>query len=87
MQYLDAISKMTEWSICFQGKPFSITVIQVYALTSNAQAAERFYEDLQDLLELTPKKDVFFIIGDWNAEVQSQEIYGVMGKFCLGVQN
>ena len=61
--------------ICFQGKPFSITVIQVYALTSNAEEAEveRFYEDLQDLSELTPKKDVFFFRGDWNAKVGSQE--------------
>ena len=74
-------------SVRFQGKPFSITVIQVYALTSNAQAAERFYEDLQDLLELTPKKDVLFIIGDWNAIVKSQEIPGVMGIFGLGIQN
>ena len=66
MQYLDAISKMTEWfiSVHFQGKPFNITVIQVYALTSNAEEAEQFYEDLQDLLELTPQKDVLFIIGD-----------------------
>ena len=65
MQYLDAISKMTEWSICFQSKPFDITVIQVYAPTSNAEEAEveQFYEDLQELLELTPKKDVLFIIG------------------------
>ena len=60
-------------SVRFQGKPFSITVIQVYAPTSNAEEAERFYEDLQDLLELTPKKDVLFIIGDWNAKVGSQE--------------
>ena len=69
----------------FQGKPFNITVIQVYAPTSNAEEAEveRFYEDLQDLLELTPKRDVFFIIGDWNAKVGSQET----GKFGLGVQN
>ena len=76
-------------SISFQGKPFNITVIQVYALTSNAEEAEveRFYEDLQDLLEPTPKKDVFFIIGDWNAEVGSQKIPGVTGKFGLGVQN
>ena len=76
-------------SVCFQGKPFNITVIQVYAPTSNAEAAEvdQFYEDLQDLLELTPKKDVFFIIGDWNAKVGSQETPGVMGKFGLGVQN
>ena len=70
----------------FQGKPFTITVIQVYALTSNAEV-ERFYEDLQDLLELTPKKDVLFIIGDWNAKVGSQEIPGVTGKFGLAVQN
>ena len=76
-------------SVCFQGKPFNITVIQVYALTSNAEEAEveRFYEDLQDLLELTPKKDVLFIIGDWNAKVGSQETPGVAGKFGLGVQN
>ena len=73
----------------FQGKPFSITVIQVYALTSNAEEAEVewFYEDLQDLLELTPQKDVLFIIGDWNAKVGSQETPGVTGKFGLGVQN
>ena len=72
-----------------QGKPFSITVIQVYAPTSNAEEAEVewFYKDLQDLLELTPKKDVLFIIGDWNAKVGSQEISGVTGKFGLGVQN
>ena len=76
-------------SVCFQGKLFNITVIQVYAPTSNAEEAEveQFYEDLQDLLELTPKKDVFFIIGDWNAKVGSQETPGVMGKFGLGVQN
>ena len=76
-------------SVRFQGKPFSITVIQVYALTSNAEEAEVewFYENLQDLLELTPKKDVLFIIGDWNAKVGSQEIPGVTGKFGLGVQN
>ena len=76
MQYLDAISKMTEIiSICFQGKPFNIMVIQVCAPTSSAEEAEveQFYEDLQDLLELTPKKDVLFIIGDWNAKVGSQE--------------
>ena len=72
MQYLDAVSKTTEWSVCFQGKPFNITVIQVYAPTSNAEETERFYEDLQDLLELTHKKDVLFIIGDWNAKVWSQ---------------
>ena len=76
-------------SVCFQGKPFSITVIQVYALTSNTEEAEveRFYEDLPDLLELTPKKYVLFIIGDWNAKVGSQEIPIVTGKFGLGVQN
>jgi len=76
-------------SICFQGKPFNITVIQVYAPTSNAEEAEveRFYEDLQDLLELTPKKDVLFIIGDWNVKIGSQETPGVTGKFGLGVQN
>ena len=73
-------------SVPFQGKPFSITVIQVYAPTSNAEV-EWFYEDLQDLLELTSKKDVLFIIGDWNAKVGSQEIPGLMGKFGLGVQN
>ena len=72
----------------FQGKAFNITVIQVYALTSNAEEAEVewFYEDLQDLLELTPKKDVLFNIGDWNAKVGSQETSGVTGKFSLGVQ-
>ena len=76
-------------SIRFQGKTFNITVIQVYALTSNAEEAEveQFYENLQDLLELTPKKDVLFIIGDWNAKVRSQETSGVTGKFGLGVQN
>ena len=76
-------------SVHFQGKPFNITVIQVYAPRSNAEEAEVewFYEDLQDLLELTPKKDVLFIIGDWNAKVASQEITGVTGKFGLGVQN
>ena len=68
-------------SLRFQGKPFNITVIQVYVPTSNAEEAEQFYEDLQDLLELTPKKDVLFIIGDWNARVRSQEIPGVTGKF------
>ena len=72
-------------SVCFQGKPFNITVIQVYAPTSNAEEAEveRFYEDLQDLLELTHKRDVLFIIGDWNAKVGTQEIYVVTGKFDL----
>ena len=76
-------------SVHFQGKPFSMTVIQVYVPTSNAKEAEveRFYEDLQDLLELTPKKDVLFIIGGWNAKVGSQEIPGVIGKFGLGVWN
>ena len=71
----------------FQGKPFNITVIQVYSLTSNAEEAEveRFYEDLQDFLELTPKKDILYIIGDWNAKVGSQETPGVTGKFGLGV--
>ena len=89
MQYLDAISKMTEWSICFQGKPFSITVILVYVPNTNAEEAEAewFHEDLQDLLELTPKKDVLLIIGDWNAKVGSEEIPGATGKFGLGVQN
>ena len=76
-------------SVRFQGKPFNITVIQVYAPTSNAEEAEveRFYEDLQYLLELTAKKDVLFIIRNWNAKVESQEIPGVTGKFGLGVQN
>ena len=76
-------------SVRFQGKPFNITVIQVNAPTSNAEEAEveQFYEDLQDLLELTPKKDVLFIIGDWNAKVGSQETPGVTGKFGLRIQN
>ena len=76
-------------SVHFQGKPFSITVIQVYALTSNTEEAEveQSYEDLQDLLELIPPKVVLFIIGDWNAKVGSQEIPGVTGKFGLGIQN
>ena len=76
-------------SVRFQGKLFNITVIQVYALTRNAEEAEveQFYEDLQDLLEITPKKDVLFVIGDWNAKVGNQEIPGVTGKFGLGVQN
>ena len=76
-------------SVRFQGKSFNITVIQVYAPTSNAEEAEveQLYEDLQDFLELTPKKDVLFIIGDWNAKVGSQETPGVTGKFDLGVQN
>ena len=73
----------------FQDRPFNIMVIQVYALTSNAEEAEVewFYEDLQDLLKLTPKRDVLFIIGNWNAKVGSQETLGVTGKFGLGVQN
>ena len=76
-------------SVRFQGKPFSITVIRVYPPTSNAEEAEveQFYEDLQDLLELTAKKDVLFIIGDWNAKVGSQETPGVTGKFGLGLWN
>ena len=76
-------------SVCFQGKPFSITVIQVCVPTSNAEEAEveQFYEDLQDLLALTPKKDVLFILGDWNAKVGSQEMPEVTDKFGLGIQN
>ena len=76
-------------SFHFQGKPFNIMVIQLYASTSNAEEAdtERFYEDLQDLLELTPQKDVFFIRGDWNAKVGSQEMPGVTSRFGLGVKN
>ena len=76
-------------SIHFQGKPFNTTVIKVYAPTSNTEeaAVERFYEDVQDLLELTPKKDVLFIIGDWNAKVGSQETPGVIGNFGLGIRN
>ena len=76
-------------SVHFQGKPFSITVIQAYAPTSNTEEAEveQFYEELQDLLELTPKKDVLFIIGDWKAKVGSQETPGETGKFGLGIQN
>ena len=72
-------------SLCFQGKPFNVIVIQVFALTSNAEEAEveQFYEDLQGLLELTPEKDVFFIIGNWNAKVESKETPGVTGKFDL----
>ena len=90
MQYLDAISKKNRMiSVPFQGKPFNITVIQVYAPTSDGEEAEVewFYEDLQDLLELTPKTDVLFIMGDWNAKVGSQETPGVTGKFGLGMQN
>ena len=76
-------------SVHFKGKPFNITVIQVYAPTTNTEEAEveRFYEDLQDLLGLTPKKDVLFTIGDWNAKVGSQETPGVTGKFGLGIRN
>ena len=76
-------------SVRFQGKPFSITVIQVYAPTSSTEEAEvkRFYEDLQDLLELTPKKDVLFVTGDCNAKLGSQETPGVTGKFGLGIRN
>ena len=74
-------------SVHFQGKPFNITVIQVYAPASNTEEAERFYEDLQDLLELTPQKYVLFIIGDWNAKVGSQETPGVTGKFGFGMRN
>ena len=88
MHYLGAISKMTELSVCFQGKPFNITVIQVYGPTTNTKEdeAEWFRGDLLDFLELTPKKDVLFITGDCNAKVGSQEIPGVIGKFGLGVQ-
>ena len=90
MLYLDAISKTTEWSLFIsKANLFNITVTQVYSPTSNAEEAEveRFYEDLQDLLELTPKKDILFIIGDWNAKVGNQETPGVTGKFGLGMQN
>ena len=89
MQYLDAISNDRMISVRFQGKAFSITVIQVYAPTSNAEEAkvERFYEDLQDLLELIPEKDVIFIRGNWNAKVGSQETPAVTGKFGLGIPN
>ena len=77
------------FSVRFQGKPFNITVIQAYASTRNAEEAEleRFYEDLQDVLELTPQRDVLFIIADWNAKVGSQETPGVTGKFGLGILN
>ena len=87
--YLDAISNDRMLSVHFQGKPFNSTVIQVYAPTRNAEEAEveQFYEDLQDLLELTPKRDVLFIIGDWNAKVGNQETPEVTGKFVLGVWN
>ena len=88
MQYLDAVSKTTEWSLFISKANHSISqLIQVYAPTSNGEEAEveRFYEDLQDLLELTPQKDAFFIIGNWNAKVESQETPGVTGKFGLGI--
>ena len=94
MQCLNAVSRTAALrdrmiDVHFQAKLFNVTVIQVYAPTSNAEEAEveRFYEDLQDLLELTPKKDVFFLIGDWNAKVGSQETLGVTGKFGLGIRN
>src|SRR5574341_1181840 len=89
MQYLDASQNDKMIFVRFQGKPFNITVIQVYALTSNTEDAEvqQFYEDLQDLLELTSPKDVLFIIGDWNAKVGSQKIPSITDKFGLGVQN
>ena len=89
MQYLGAISKIIMISVHFQDKLFNIKVIQDYAPTSNTEEAEveRIYEDLQDLLEITPKKDVLFIIGVWNAKVGSQETPGVTGKFGLGVWN
>ena len=74
-------------SVCFQGKSLNITVIQVYVPTTNAEEAEQFYKDLQDLLELTPKRDTFFIIGDWNEKVGSQEIPEETGKFGLRVRN
>ena len=88
MQYLDAVSKTTQ-RFLFQGKPFNIMVIQVYAPTSNAEEAEveQFYENLQDLLALTPKRDVHFIIGDWTAKVGRQRTPGVTGKFDLGIWN
>ena len=86
---MHVVSKTTECSVHFQGKPFNITVIQVFAPTSNDKEAEVewFYEDLQDPLEPTPRRDILFIIWDWNAKVGSQEIPGVTGKFGLGVQN
>ena len=90
MQYLGTILKTTMISVCFQGKPFNITIIQVYAPTTNAKEAEaeQFYEALQGLPELTPRKtDVLFIIGYWNAKVGSQELPKVTDKFGLGVQN
>ena len=87
MQYLDAISNWQN-DLCLFPRQTNVTIVQVYALTSNAEAdIERFYEDLQDFLEITPKKDVLFITEDWNAKVGTQEIPGVTGKFGLGVQN
>ena len=85
MQYLDTISKMTEWSLSFSRQTIQYKVIQVYAPTSNAEEAEVewFYEDLQDLLELTPQKDVLFIIGDWGAKVENQETPGVTANLAL----
>ena len=90
MQYFGCSLKIDRMiSVCFQGKPFNITVIQVYAPTSNAVEAEveQFYEDLRDFLEVTPKRDVLFIIGDWNGKVGCQKTPGVTGKFGLGIQN
>ena len=89
MQFLGAISNDRMISVHFQDKPFNITVIQVYVLTTNAEEAEVewFYEDLQDLLELTHPKDILFFIGNWNSKVGSQEIPGVTGNFGLGIQN
>ena len=89
MQYLGAVSKITEWCLFISKANFNITEIQVYAPVTNPEQTqvEEFYDELQDLLELISKKDVLFIIGDWNAKVGSQEISGVMGKFGPGVQN
>ena len=89
MQHLGATSKVTECSLHFQGKPFHITVIQVYVPTTDDEEVEvdHFYEDLEDLLELTLKNNVLFTTGDWNAKVGSQEIPGVTGKFGLGEKN
>ena len=88
MKYLACnLKKDRMISVRFQGKPVNITVIEVYAPITNAEEAEQFHEDLQDLLELTPRKGVLFIIANWNAKVVSQEIPGITGKFGLGVQN
>ena len=89
MQYLDTVSKTIEWPVYFQGKQFNMTVIQVYAPNSKVEVAEVewFYEDLQDLLDWTPQRDVLSIIGNWNAKIGSQEMPGVTGKLGLGVQN